>query len=285
MNQFDLNPIKYNFLGEERSFEEADAIVVPISYSSTSSFLSSKDGAKEIIEASTQIEHFDPEFKIPKFYTLNFIEQVVEPKRMQEVVFATVDEIFLRKKFPVVIGGEHSVAIASFKAAYKNENAFPILFDAHADFRDEFEGSKFSHACTTKRIKEISSKVFVIGVRSLAKEELNEKENIVLAKEFRKNFEKRIKEVIEKIDNDKVYISFDFDFIDPTFLPSVANPEPFGFSLEESIKAIDLLSKEKNVVGIDFCEFSPTLKQYSYIAAKFITIATAKILENKNSNQ
>jgi len=276
-----LNPIKYNFLGEENSLEEANAIVVPVCYSSTSSFLSSKEGAKEIIEASSQIENFDIDLKIPRFYTLDFIEQVVEPKRMQEIVFATIDEIFLRKKFPVVIGGEHSIAIASFKAAYKNKNAFPIVLDAHADFREEFEGSKYSHACTSKRIKEISNKIFVIGVRSLAKEELKEKENIVLAKELKKNFEKKLKEVIEKVDSKKVYISFDFDFIDPSFLPSVANPEPFGFSLEEAIKAIDILSKENDVVGIDFCEFSPTIKQYSYIAAKFITIAVAKIFENK----
>jgi agmatinase len=276
-----LNPIKYNFLGEESSFEEANAIVVPVCYSSTSSFLSSKEGAKEIIEASSQIENFEIDLKIPKFYTLDFIEQVVEPKKMQDIIFATVDEIFLRKKFPLVIGGEHSIAIAALKAAFKNENAFPIVFDAHADFRDEFEGSKYSHACTSKRIKEISNKIFVIGVRSLAKEELKEKENIVLAKELKKNFEKKLKEVIEKVDSEKVYISFDFDFIDPSFLPSVANPEPFGFSLEEAIKAIDILSKEKDVVGIDFCEFSPTIKQYNYIAAKFITIAVAKIFENK----
>lgn len=276
-----LNPIKYNFLGEENSLEEANAIVVPVCYSSTSSFLSSKEGAKEIIEASSQIENFDIDLKIPRFYTLDFIEQVVEPKKMQEIVFATIDEIFLRKKFPVVIGGEHSIAIASFKAAYKNKNAFPIVLDAHADFREEFEGSKYSHACTSKRIKEISNKIFVIGVRSLAKEELKEKENIVLAKELKKNFEKKLKEVIEKVDSEKVYISFDFDFIDPSFLPSVANPEPFGFSLEEAIKAIEMFSKEKEVVGIDFCEFSPTIKQYNYVAAKFITIAVAKILENK----
>jgi agmatinase len=276
-----LNPIKYNFLGEENSLEEANAIVVPVCYSSTSSFLSSKEGAKEIIEASSQIENFDIDLKIPRFYTLDFIEQVVEPKKMQEIVFATIDEIFLRKKFPVVIGGEHSIAIASFKAAYKNKNAFPIVLDAHADFREEFEGSKYSHACTSKRIKEISNKIFVIGVRSLAKEELKEKENIVLAKELKKNFEKKLKEVIEKVDSKKVYISFDFDFIDPSFLPSVANPEPFGFSLEEAIKAIEMFSKEKEVVGIDFCEFSPTIKQYNYVAAKFITIAVAKILENK----
>jgi agmatinase len=119
-----LNPIKYNFLGEENSLEEANAIVVPVCYSSTSSFLSSKEGAKEIIEASSQIENFDIDLKIPRFYTLDFIEQVVEPKKMQEIVFATIDEIFLRKKFPVVIGGEHSIAIASFKAAYKNKNCF-----------------------------------------------------------------------------------------------------------------------------------------------------------------
>jgi agmatinase len=277
-----LNSIKYNFLGEEISFEEADAVVVPVLYSSTSSFLSSKEGAKEIIEASTQIENFDTELKIPKFYTLDFIEQVVEPKKMQEIIYAIVDEIFLKKKFPVVIGGEHSIAIASFKAAYKNEKAFPIVFDAHADFREEFEGSKFSHACTSKRIKEISKEIFVIGVRSLSKEELKERESIVFAKELKKNFEEKINEIIDKIKSEKIYISFDLDFLDPAFLPSVANPEPFGFNFEEAIKAIEIFSRKKEVVGIDFCEFSPTIKQYSYLAAKFITINVAKIFENKN---
>ncbi|MGC9132269.1 MAG: agmatinase [Candidatus Micrarchaeia archaeon] len=278
-----LNPIKYNFLGEETNFDEADVVVVPIAYSSTSSFLSSKEGAKEIIEASREIENFDIKLKIPKFFTLDFLEQVVEPEKMQKSIFVTIDEILKRKKFPLIIGGEHSIAIASFKASYQATKSFPIVFDAHADFREEFEGSKFSHACTCKRIKEISNKILVVGVRSLAKEELKEKSNIIFAEDLRKNFKEKVEEIKKRIEEKNVYISFDFDFLDPSFLPSVSNPEPFGFSLEEAMEIIKEIAKEKKVIAIDFCEFSPTLKQYGYVAAKFILNVVSFIVEeNKN---
>ena len=155
--------VPYNFAGipdpDMASYEKARIVVLPVPFDSTTSFgAGARNGPHAIINASRFMEWYDEEidFEAAKqgIATLEELEPVranaeETVKRVEEVV----EKILGDKKFPVVLGGEHTISCGAVNAVKKLEKDFSVLsFDAHADLRDEYEGSKFSHACTASRI-------------------------------------------------------------------------------------------------------------------------------------
>jgi agmatinase len=177
-------------------------------------------------------------------------------------------------KFPVVLGGEHTVAIGAARAIAKSQGKFSILqLDAHSDLRNEYAGSKYNHACFGRRVLELGPLVQV-GIRSLSKEEKDflphPKIRIINAHKIHNN-----KDWIEKTCealSDKVYVTVDLDVFDPAVMPSTGTPEPGGLGWYDVINLLNAVSKKKQVVGFDLVELSPIKghEACDFLAAKLI---------------
>lgn len=180
--------------------------------------------------------------------------------------------LLLEKKFPVVVGGNHTVSIGAIKAIAEFFKDITILqLDAHSDLRQVYEGSKFNHACTMARVQEVAPLVQV-GIRSMSAEEVIfvNKERMFFAHDLYYN--KKLYDIaIEKL-TDNVYITIDLDVFDPSIMPSTGTPEPGGPDYMEIMHFLREVIKKKNVVGFDIVELcpSPSNKTPDFVAAKII---------------
>jgi len=165
--------------------------------------------------------------------------------------------------FPIILGGDHSITLPVVKAL--KPKVF-VSFDAHPDC----DGSDVSPKSVTRKIIEAGFKTFLYGVRAISKEEndfLN-KNKIKIA----------TLEDLKKI-NEPIYLSIDFDVLDPSIMPSVAYPEPNGLTFNQVLEAVKILSK--NLTAIDFVEFVPTENlTYALIAGKLIYSSLAEIIKS-----
>jgi len=156
---------------------------------------------------------------------------------------------------PIVLGGEHTVSYAVLKALNLKDVYF-VVFDAHYDLRDEFDGSKFNHACTTRRIFELGMKGIVqVGVRSGTKDERRFAEDNGFLVINPWNMEGWIERIEEYIGDRSVYLSIDIDAFDPSFAPGVSTPEPFGLNPVVMLEFFDRFSDR--IVGMDIVEVVP----------------------------
>lgn len=183
-----------------------------------------------------------------------------------------MDAILNDRKFPVLIGGEHSVSIGAFRAMKKHYENFSVLqLDAHSDMRDSYEGSGHNHACVMARAKE-SATVMQVGIRSSCTEENKniERERIIYAHE-RIDSETWMYEVSQKL-NDNVYVTIDLDVFDPAIMPSTGTPEPDGLQYREVVNLIQLINARHNIIGLDIVELCPNdnNKAPNFLAAKLI---------------
>jgi len=250
---------KYSFLGLDAEPEEADVIIFPVPYDSTTSYKpGTRVGPRAIILASNEIETFDLELKKDlsdlKICTLPELEPDVDsPKATVELVAKVVGQIIKLEKFPVMLGGEHTITIGAVKAASKHfENLTVLSLDAHADLRDSFQNSMYSHACTMRRCLEYCKKPVWVGVRSMSEEEHK------LCK--KKRFQIYQKIDVNKIVNEckeNVYLTIDLDVLDPSIMPGVGTPVPCGLSVQEVLALLKQLFRKKNVVAADLVELIP----------------------------
>jgi len=265
----------YSFLGlESVKPEEADIIIFPVPYESTTSYKPGcRFGPRAIILASNEIETFDLELKKDltqlKFCTLPELEpDLSSPEATLNCVASVVDQIVKMKKFFVMLGGEHTITVGSVKAVSKHfKNLSIVCLDAHADLRNSFQNSKYSHACTMRRVFEFCKNVVWVGTRSMCEEEY----------EFVKSKGLKIYQKIGKLEEivknckENVYLSIDLDAFDPSIIPGVGTPVVNGLGWEEIVKLIRKLCEEKNVVGADVVELLPQTFGYEDLAAQLVT--------------
>jgi agmatinase len=176
------------------------------------------------------------------------------------------------KKFPVIIGGNHTVSIGSVKAFSEFYYDLSVLqLDAHSDLRQEYEGSKFNHACAMARAREFAP-IIQVGIRSMSVEELPyvESDRMFYSHELY-NDKSLYKKAIDKL-TENVYITIDLDVFDPSLMPSTGTPEPGGPAYFELMHFLRDVIKSRNVVGFDVVELCPsaTNKAPDFIAAKII---------------
>ncbi len=247
------------FADANSSFNDAKFVIFGVPFDLTSSFRSgSRFAPNRIREASYNFETYLMEHDvdlvdIPVYDAGNLDEY----GNVEEMIKNVEEKIknFL-PKFPIIVGGEHSLTIGAVKAL---KDVSIVFIDAHLDFRDEYLGIKNSHACVSRRVSEIAGieNVFSIGVRSFSKEEKNDSEKLGL--EYFSSFdvkEKGMESIIKNLNlKKKVYLSLDIDGIDPAFAPGVGNPEPFGLSPIDVLKCISILSDR--LVGFDITEICP----------------------------
>ncbi|MEM3555452.1 MAG: agmatinase [Candidatus Micrarchaeia archaeon] len=268
----------YNFAGlepEHADFNKAKVVVLPVPYDSTVCYTAgTRNGPHAIITASRQMELYDEEMGWEPatigIHTLDELEPSRNsPQETMNRVERAVQEILENKKFPVVLGGEHSISVGVVKAFSKIHRELTVLqLDAHADLRDEFEGTKFGHTSVMRRISEITHTVQV-GIRSISKGEAEfarrKKLQIFYARDFKQE------KIIPQLKKN-VYVTIDLDVFDPSEVPAVGTPEPGGLHWYEVLSLLKQVASKRNVVGFDVVELCPIPGEThsDFLAAKLI---------------
>lgn len=271
---------------EFTNFENSKVVIVPVPYDGTSTWMKGADkGPRALIEASCNMEvydiHTDSEVHKVGIHTTDSITENESPEKMTDAVYQKVKQLFKKKKFPVVIGGEHSVSIGAIKAAADCFNDITILqLDAHADMRQEYEGSKYNHACVMARASEYAP-VVQVGIRSMSAEEREDiqPERVFYAEHI---YDTKIWmfDLLNKLSRN-VYITIDLDVFDPSIMPATGTPEPGGLTWYHVLEILKKVSEQSNIVGFDVTELRPMKenKAPDFMAAKLIyTLLTYKYI-------
>lgn len=251
------------FLGDLTSFEKADIVIIPCPYEGAISYGGgTKEGPQLILDATDQIEFFDYELgkdisKEVKMHTMNPLQlDELKDEALVDRIYQAAKLVFRKDKFPIVLGGDHSVSIGAIEAASeKHENLTIVHIDAHADLRDEYNDSKFSHACVMRRAFEFRTKIVQVGVRSLSKQEDTFiKQNDI--KTFFAPFKTSMIPEIVSACTDKVYLTIDVDGFDPSVIPATGTPVPGGLLWYDALELFKELFAKKTIVGMDLVELS-----------------------------
>jgi agmatinase len=162
---------------------------------------------------------------------------------------------------PILLGGEHTI---TYGCVQELKDTLVISFDAHMDLRDEYLGSRLSHATFMRRLSEKlgSDRIIMVGVRALSREELDfaQKTGLeyITSQDIRrlghKSIADRLKERLTSFS--KTYVTLDMDVLDPAYAGGVGNPVPEGIS---PTTVIDILQEicDQRVVGFDVVEVAP----------------------------
>jgi agmatinase len=270
--------INFGYLPEEYC-EPASAgiVIIPVAYDGTSTWVKGADrGPAALIEASANMELYDIETDSEVYTKGIFTEETtggdISTGEMINAVYGSTGYYIDEGKFVVVIGGEHSVSIGSVKAhAERFENLSVLQLDAHADLREEYNGSKYNHACVMARVKEFCP-IVQVGIRSM---DSSEKESMDRGKVF---FAEDVCKSTEWVDgavsklSQNVYVTIDLDVFDPSVMPSTGTPEPGGLLWYDVLALMRSATDKKNVVGFDVVELCPDNgnKAADFMAAKLI---------------
>jgi agmatinase len=268
-----------NFGGDEvvYDYSESEIIIVPVPYDETSTWIKGADkGPDSILEASVNLEFYDietlSEAHLKGIHTIDPVLEKETPEKLVNAVYDKTLSLLTDKKFPVIIGGNHTVSIGSIKAFSEYFNNLSVLqLDAHTDLRQEYEGSGFNHACAMARAREFAP-VVQVGIRSMSVYELPyaDKERIFFSHEL--YYDKNLYGKAIDLLTENVYITIDLDVFDPSIMPSTGTPEPGGPAYFELLHFLRDVVKNRNVVGFDVVELCPTKtnKSPDFIAAKII---------------
>lgn len=275
-----------NFIGLEEeysSFKKSKVSILQVPYDKTTTYIhGTSNGPSAIIDASRYLELFDDEINMETYkvgiHTMEPLDvALLSSEDMVEKVRASASELLKSNKFPVMLGGEHSIsvgAVKAFKEVYPNLSVLHL--DAHCDLRDEYFGSKLNHGCVARRISEICP-IVQVGTRSMSKEEkdflttqANGKVKNTSVYDILEN--PMWKDMATKSLSENVYVSIDLDVFDPSLVPSVGTPEPGGIGWYETLDLLRDVSKDKKIVGFDVVELCPLPGQVSsdFLAAKLI---------------
>ncbi len=273
---------KKGFLGIDNKFNfKEKVVVVPFGLEKTVSYGGgTKNGPKEIIKASHQVELYDEELHCEPYKKIGI--KTLKPFKIHKDIKKALKQIsdinkkILNKKlFPITFGGEHSITpgcIAPFVKKYKK--ICLLHFDAHADLRESYNDEKFSHASAIKRCLDHKNVSLIsFGIRNISKSEIPflknnlNRINIFWAKDKAKWNLKKFKQMIK---NKTVYLTFDVDGLDSSIMPATGTPEPGGLLWDETLKIIKIAAKNSNIVGADINELSPIkgFNSYNFLVAK-----------------
>lgn len=242
-------------------------VIIPIPYEKTTSYIKGTSKApQEILKATSYVELYDPITKDEPYKKIG-IETDLDWK-YKDLTLMKIEErvsFWLEKKKKIcLLGGEHTITLPSIKAYKKFYKKFGVLhFDAHSDLRETYEGSKYSHACVMRRVWEEKVPFLSVGIRALSLQEARFIEKNKIPTIFAHNFNKKKFEESLNYLPEKVYISFDCDFMDPKEIPCLGTPEPGGFNYYETLDLIKVVSQKKEIIGFDFLEASPK-KNFEY---------------------
>ena len=275
---------KKGFLGVDNKFNfKEKVVVVPFGLEKTVSYGGgTKNGPKEIIKASHQVELYDEELHCEPYKKIGI--KTLKPFKIDKNIkkalkkISNINEEILKKKlFPITFGGEHSITPGCIAPFVKKYNKLCLLhFDAHADLRQSYNGEKFSHASAIRRCLDYKNvSVISFGIRNISQSEISylkknsSKIKIFWAKDKVKWNLNKFKKMIK---NKTVYLTFDVDGLDSSIMPATGTPEPGGLFWNETLNIIKIAAKNSNIVGADINELSPIkgFNSYNFLVAKLV---------------
>ena len=264
----------------KKNYSSSDVVILPIPYEKTTTYIKGTEyGPQAILDASPNLEFYDEELDFvaidhAKITTLSPLLIKDAPEQMVINVSNVVENIVKDKKLPIVLGGEHSITVGAFQGIKKYYNNISVVqFDAHADLRESYEGSRFNHACVMRRICE-DAHICQIGIRAIDKEEAQFMQKKKLDVFFARDIvgktdwhEKALQGV-----KDNVYITFDLDVFDCSLMPATGTPEPGGLFWYDALHFLKELIFKKNIVGMDVVELCPLSgnRAPDFIASKIL---------------
>ena len=262
---------------EHSALENAEVVIIPVPYDGTSTWVKGADkGPEAIIEASANMELYDIETDSEAYRKGIFTAQPIKPRSsaedMVEAVRQKVQEHLQKGKFTVVIGGEHSISVGAVKAHVGQYGDMTVLqLDAHSDLRDEYEGSKYSHACVMARIRELCP-IVQVGIRSMdsSEKDVLDSSRVFFARDIVESTS-WVDEVVAKL-SQKVYVTIDLDVFDPSVMPSTGTPEPGGLDWYGVLALLRAVCDRRDVTGFDVAELCPGSRNKApdFLAAKLI---------------
>lgn len=277
---------KQGFLGIDEKYlaspKDAKVVIVPFGLERSVSYGGgTKNGPQAIIDASKQVELFDEEFwcepfrqygvatmKAPKISTESVAQALVQLEKI-------TNSLLNADKFPLILGGEHSITAGSIRPFVKKYPDLAILhFDAHADLRDGYDGEHYSHAAALRRVMDNPiSTLISCGIRNISASEIpyleaNSKRIKIHFAKDKKNW--NIEKIVAPLKNRPVFLTFDVDGFDASLMQATGTPEPGGIMWDDAMEVIRKASEICNFVGADVVELAPKkfLHSCDFLAAK-----------------
>jgi len=269
--------------------ERARVHVLPVAYEETVSYKTgTAGGPRAIIEASQQVELYDPDFGGEPVcaYGVHTLPSMgprfKDAETMMRELAGAAEEVIRGGKFLLSIGGEHTITPALVRGVIRAAGSpvAVVQIDAHADLRESYEGTRFSHACAMRRaLEENAAGLIGLGIRSCALEEaLFIKENpgkimVWTADRIHAAAPADFREALETaVKGRKVYFTIDVDGLDPSVIPATGTPEPGGLSWAEALDIVKIVGRSAEVIAMDCVELAPRpgLHMAEYAAAKLV---------------
>jgi agmatinase len=275
-------PTNFGLLEPEASaYESSRVAVLPVPFERTTSYgKGTSSGPAAILRASQSMELYDEELgtepSVQGIATLPpFLPEAFDMEEAMAELQAEARTHMEKGKFLVTLGGEHSLSQAPIKAAREAFGEIGVVqFDAHADLREEFEGTPYSHASIMKRVVDAGIPTFAVGIRSLSSPEaqvIREKSLPVIWGHQLDRAADLFPELLRGLP-EKVYLTFDIDYFDPSLVPATGTPEPGGGLWYPTLVLLRHLFQTKTVVAMDLIELAPLGHQPAsdFLAAKLI---------------
>jgi len=275
-----MDKLPHNFLALPEEFSHwkgSKIVVLPVPYGGEPVWQAGAEkGPDAIIEASKNMDPYDEVLKQNTAMNIIHTGKPVEGKTPEDVIRKLRDKVTLvagAKKFPVIIGGDHSItpgAVSALKEYYPDLSVLQL--DAHADLWDKYKGSANSPACVMTNIRKMKVPAVQVGIRSLSEDEAEliekHKYDVFYAHEMKdcKDWQEK---ALKGLNND-VYITLDLDVLNPSIMPATGTPEPGGMLWDEITEFLELVFKRRNIIGCDITELCPIkgLAAPDYLAAK-----------------
>jgi agmatinase len=278
--------------GQECDYDRSRYVILPVPYDATVCYQTgTRFGPQAVLSASTQMEDFDEE------YRREFIEQgiatlpplepnAVGPAEMQEDIFLAARRIVQDGKFLIGLGGEHSITAGLVRAVKTRHESLSVLqIDAHADLRESYGGSPFSHASVMRRVWEAGVPIVPVGIRSYSLEEHRFMEEAGLEPITARQALEDPDWVAGAIDrlSQTVYVTIDIDGFDPAYAPGTGTPEPGGLEWRQVADLLRATAERRRIVAADLVEVMPIQGsvQTEFLAARLIYKLVAHVESNR----
>jgi agmatinase len=270
--------------GDDADYAHAATAILPVPFERTTSYgKGTGDGPEAILRASHALELYDQELDAEPhtsgIATLDpFLPESYEMAEAMAEIQAEAARVQGDGKFLVTLGGEHSLTIAPVRAAAERcggpAELGVVQFDAHADLRAEYEGTPYSHASVMRRVVEDGHPTLAVGIRSLSAPEaelIRERDLAVIWGRELAGCRERFRQELAKLP-ERVYLTFDVDYFDPSVIPTTGTPEPGGGTWYPTLALLRDLFAAKEVVAMDLVELAPRagLHGPEFLCAKLV---------------
>lgn len=260
------------FADADAALDDADYVIFGAPFDQTVSHRSGTSGApasirKESYNFETYLYEYDIDLTTIAIHDAGDLPEQPNVRSALEKVFQFTKQLKIKNKFPVMLGGEHSLTLGAVKgiSALSQDDDLPtavLVLDAHLDYRREYESERFSHACITRRLAEVvgTKNVVPIGIRSMSGEEhrdalTDDLKYYDMATVNEMGMKTLLEDVMDELGEARLYLSVDMDVLDPAYAPGVGNPEPYGLKPQDIKTCIEVIASK--LVGFDIMELSP----------------------------